>query len=74
MPGGQCDAVVAETERVFARLEITAVETRTVDALDDGLARIEGLESGDQLRDVLATFYPDLRPDDAVRVLWFTCH
>lgn len=55
----------------FAMLQVTAVEDRTVGAIDAQLAAVEGFDSAADLRAALAGFYPGLNDDDEVRVIHF---
>ncbi|CAK8988496.1 unnamed protein product [Durusdinium trenchii] len=57
--------------RGFGLLCINQVEQRSVTAIDDALAKEEGLETGEELQRVLRRFYPDLTDDDTVTVLHF---
>eukprot|EP00933_Yihiella_yeosuensis_P047217 TRINITY_DN42950_c0_g1_i1.p1 TRINITY_DN42950_c0_g1~~TRINITY_DN42950_c0_g1_i1.p1 ORF type:complete len:146 (-),score=24.01 TRINITY_DN42950_c0_g1_i1:61-459(-) len=55
----------------FAVLKIDKVETRRVDEIDDELARIEGMNSGDELRAALSRFYPGISSEDSITILYF---
>lgn len=57
--------------RGFAVLGIDRFEQRRVAEIDDGLAVIEGLQTGPELQQVLLRFYPDLVSEDQVTVLHF---
>ena len=54
-----------------SRGEVEAVRECRCDELDTELARLEDMADGDELRRVLAQFYPELRGEDAVTVFYF---
>merc|ERR1711959_321484 len=69
-PGDHVRAV-DDDENVFGVLEIVKVEQRTLESLDDDLARAENFESAGQLKDVLTGFDPDLTADSELVVVHF---
>lgn len=73
--GELCDGDVVralnDDEHAFATLKITRVEKRTYGSMDDELARLENLDSGETLKKVLLRFYPKLSDDSPLLVLYF---
>lgn len=53
----------------FAVLKIEAIERMRFDELDDRIAKIEGLSSGDELRSILGRFYPGMSAGDQVVIV-----
>lgn len=55
----------------FALLKIDRMEARALRAVDDHLARIEGMSTGQELRAALRYFYPLLEDHDVITIVHF---
>ena len=60
-----------EDPEIFAQLEITIVEERAFDDIDDELAAIETYKTAQELKDTLTRFYPSIRSGHHVTVIHF---
>lgn len=68
--GMPCAAVA--DGKTFAVLRVDRFDDRTFANIDDGLARIETMQSAAELKAVLCHFYPGAADDDSVRVIYFS--
>lgn len=58
--------------KAFAVLKVERVEKRGLEEIDDALAKVEGMETGDELKAAVQRFYPLIAAGDEVSVLYFS--
>mmetsp|Transcript_30826 Transcript_30826/g.57805 ORF Transcript_30826/g.57805 Transcript_30826/m.57805 type:complete len:132 (+) Transcript_30826:55-450(+) len=64
-------ALAVSGASAFALLAFDRVETRQFSKIDDELAQVEGMSTGEELQKTLQRFYPELADEDEVVVLHF---
>lgn len=64
-------ATCSTQSKTFAVLGVDKVEQRALGDVDDKLAAVEGMESGEELRAAMKRFYPLITHEDLVKVLHF---